>query len=37
MNFTDFVVDTCIIEDSFGSSRFSSVDMRHDADVSGIL
>ena len=37
MGITDFIVYTCIIQDTLGSSSFTSIDVCHDADISGIF
>ena len=34
---TDFVVDTCVIQDSLGESRLAGIDVSHDTDITGSL
>ena len=37
MSITDLVVNTCVIKNTLCKSCFTSIDMRHDTDISGSL
>ena len=37
VGFTDFAVDTRVVEDSFGYGGLSGIDVGHDADVADLM